>query len=159
VAQRPAARAPIVIAVTLAIAAFQLTKARDLSVFGMEQRQRRAALAGHYLASALNPQAILVAGEQSGAMRYYTHHSILRWDFMDAAAFAQARLELAASGRAVWIVLDDWEVALFRDRFPDLSLDWPARLDAGVEGRTQAWRLADRAGFVTGGRVITDRLR
>ncbi|MEO8679276.1 MAG: hypothetical protein ABI665_09540, partial [Vicinamibacterales bacterium] len=64
--------------------------------------------------------------------------------------------------RASWIVLDAFEEPLFRAKFGEHragTLDWPPALEAGDTHRTRAWRLADRARFVTGETVTTERIR
>jgi len=156
------ARGLFMIALTLAVAALQIRTARELDVFTLAARQARAVVAGRYLASVLPERAALITGEQSGAMRYYTGRSIVRWDFLDAGSLLHVERRLAEAGRDVWIVLDDWEVALYREKFKSTAhagLDWPAALDAGSTARTQAWRLRDRAPFLRGERVVTDRVR
>jgi hypothetical protein len=157
-----AARAPLVLALVLAVAGLQVARARELGVFTHAARQSRAALAGRYLASAAPERAVLITGEQSGAMRYYTGRSIVRWDLLQADALSQVAQRLGESGHEVWIVLDDWEAGLYREKFrsaPHAGLDWPPTLDAGLDRRTQAWRLRDRARFLAGAHVFTDRLR
>jgi hypothetical protein len=119
-------------------------------------------LAGEYLAAAVAANAVLISGEQSGAMRYYTGRSIVRWDFLEAETLPQVEARLVNAGHDVWIVLDDWEVGLYREKFRSTAhagLDWPPVVDAGVDGRIQAWRLRDRAAFLAGRRLRTDRLR
>jgi hypothetical protein len=156
------ARAPIVIALVLALAGFQIARARELGVFKLAARQSRAVLAGSYLASALPPSAVLLSGEQSGAMRYYTGRSIVRWDLLDADRLPQVEARLASAGHDVWIVLDDWEAGLYREKFRSTAhggLDWPPAIEAGVDGRIRAWRVGDHAPFLAGAKVVTDRLR
>jgi hypothetical protein len=157
-----AARAPLVMILVLAMAGVQIARARELGVFKLAARQSRASLAGRYLASANRQRAVFIASEQSGAMRYYTGRSIVRWDFLPADALPLVAQRLAEAGHDVWVVLDDWEIGLYREKFrstPHGSLDWPPAVDAGSDGRTQAWRLHDRDRFLAGAHVFTDRLR
>jgi hypothetical protein len=75
---------------------------------------------------------------------------------------AHVTQQLTTSGYDVWVALDDWEVPKYREKFSPTTaggLDWPPAMDAGTDGRTQAWRLRDRAAFLSGARVLTDRLR
>jgi hypothetical protein len=101
-------------------------------------------------------------------MRYYTGHSIVRWDFIRPETLPIVQERLGANGQEVWFVLDDWEVGMFREKFQrpavgaetaGAGLDWPPMMDAGTDGRTQAWRLRDRARFLRGEAVHGDRLR
>jgi hypothetical protein len=78
-------------------------------------------------------------------MRYYTGRPIVRWDLMDDAAMHDAVDRLTLNGFQVWVVLDDWEEELLRQRLPTLaaqSLDYEPILEsaAGVGIRTRAWR-------------------
>jgi hypothetical protein len=158
----PAARAPVLAVLVLALAAANIHAARSRGVFRFAAYQSRAALAGRYLESALPPKTVVIAGEQSGAIRYYTGRSIVRWDFIEAGSLDRAIDQLAGAGYDLWIALDAWEEELFRQKFPATRaarLDWPPRVEAGSELLTRAWRIADREPFMRGERVITDRLR
>jgi hypothetical protein len=164
----PACAFAAIVAVVLLVAGPQVASARELSVFRLAARQARALLAGHYLAAALPPNAVLVAGEQSGAMRYYTGRSIVRWDFIAPETLPNVAQRLGANGKDVWFILDDWEVGKFREKFQrgaagagpsGASLDWPPVMDAGVEGRTYGWRLRDRQRFLRGEVIHGERVR
>ena len=156
------AQAPVLIAIALALASWQVSTARELGVFRFASRQSRATLAGRYLESALPPHAVVIAGEQSGAVRYYSSRTIVRWDLLRPADLPLVTNELTAADYELWIALDDFEVPLYREKFRQsiaAALDWPPRLEAGVESRTFAWRLRDRAEFMNDARIPTDRLR
>jgi hypothetical protein len=158
------ARVPALLLAVFALATWQIATARELDVFRFAARQSRALLAGRYLDAVIPPRGtVLVTGEQSGAMRYYTGQPIVRWDFLSPAALPRVVQRAGDTGRELWIVLDDWEAGGFRDKFRGVAdaagLDWPPLVEAGGEPRTLAWRLRDRAPFVAGARVVTDRLR
>ena len=155
-------RGGLIVLLSLTIAAFQIGRARELDVFSVPAHQARAALAGHYLAAAVPPNAVLITGEQSGAMRYYTGRPIVRWDLLDAEGLSAVLRMCEEHGFEPWFVLDDWEAPRVREKFRALdvaALDWPPILDAGSLVRTQAWRPRDRERFLSEGRVISDRLR
>jgi hypothetical protein len=160
-ARLPAAlRPPLLVVVALLLVQSNVSSAQRLGVFRIGERHARASLAGHYLKAMLLPSAVLITGEQSGALRYYTDRSILRWDVMPAETLTAAVGTLSAAGSDLWVVLDDWEEDLFRRKFQALAfgaLDWPPVVDAGAAMRTRAWRLRDR--HQQSDRVLTDRLR
>jgi hypothetical protein len=107
------------------------------------------------------PDAVIIAGEQSGSMRYYTGLSILRWEAATPDTFPKAIEILLKAERPIYIVLDAWEMELFRARFPSVGpaeLDWPPMLDAGSSHRTLAWNLADRFRYQLGQRINTVRI-
>jgi hypothetical protein len=128
----------------LVLASINISSARDLGIFRFADHQARARVVGERLANLLPANAVIVSGEQSGAMRYYTGRPTLRWDLIDAAAMPDALATLRGNGHAVWVVLDDWEEEGFRRKFPDLaadSIDYrPVTESApGVGVRTRAW--------------------
>ncbi len=157
-------RVPMLLLVVFALATWQIGRARELDVFRFAARQSRALLAGRYLDAAIPPRgAVLITGEQSGAMRYYTGQPIVRWDFLSPAALPRVVQRVGDSGHELWFVLDDWEAGEFRDKFRGVAdaagLDWPPLVEAGSEARILAWRVRDRAPFIAGAHAVTDRLR
>ena len=139
-------RVPIVAVLLLAVASTNIAAAKRLDVFRFADRHVRARVVGEWLATDLPPNAVIVSGEQSGAMRYYTGRAILRWDLMTDAGMQQALDRLAQLGYQAWVVLDDWEEEPFRQRVPALAsaaLDQEPMVEsaAGVGIRTRAWRV------------------
>jgi hypothetical protein len=156
------ARAVVFLAAALVIAAAGLWRARALDAFRLSDAQRRVVQIDRYLESALPERAVIVAGEQSGAVRFDTGHPIVRWEAASRDDLISALRVLDADRRPVWILLDAWEEPLVRAKFGGVelaALDWPPAVDAGETRRTRAWNLADRARFFKGERVVTDRLR
>ena len=114
-----------------------------------------------YLAATQPADAVIVSGEQSGALRYYTGRSILRWDAASPEALAAALATLGTAGRPVVIALDAWEHEPFRSRHggvPAVTLEWPPAFEAGTSHRTRVWRLIDRDAFLRGERVNTQKV-
>ena len=158
----PVIRAPLLILIVFTLTGANLRAARQLDVFALADHHARASLAGRYLEPVLSATAVIVSGEQSGALRYYTNRTVLRWDLATPDALAQAIDRLVARGDDVWIALDEWEEELLRHKLPDNpagALDWPPVVEAGAEPRTRAWRLRDRDFFMRGGTIHTDRLK
>lgn len=156
------ARAPAVAVLVLAVASLNLASSRAHDVFRLADRHARASLTGRYLDSALLTKSVIVSGEQSGALRYYTERSILRWEVTPPETFVAAADVLRRNGYDVWIALDEWEEEPFRRKFTGTAegaLDWPPQLDAGSELRTRAWRVRDRPRYMNGERIVTDQLR
>jgi MFS family permease len=164
IARLPRPLAPVtLVAIVLAIGGSQIAAARELGVFRTATQHARATLSGRYLASAMPRGAVLISGEQSGAGRYHSNRPVLRWDLLSPDALAPAIEALGRAGFEPWILLDTWEEELFRRRFATSALeigalDWPPMVEAGRQLRTRGWRVADRARFMRGERVITDRL-
>lgn len=153
-------RLAAVAAVVLGVAAQGVSQARTLDTFRLADQHRRVSQAAGYLSRTQPAAAVIVAGEQSGALRYYTGRSILRWDAASPETMVAAITSLRDANRPVVIALDAWEREPFRARFsalPALSLEWPPAFEAGTSHRTQVWQLRDRDRFMRGEQVTTER--
>jgi hypothetical protein len=156
-----AVRFPVFFVLMLGIVAHSLIVARSLDVFKLRDQVRRVEQVAEAIDRTAPPTAVIIAGEQSGAMRYYTRRSILRWEAATPETLPKAIAALLKAERPIYIVLDAWEEELFRARFPDVGpaeLDWPPMLDAGSSVRTRVWNLADRFRFQIGQRINTVRI-
>ena len=157
----PAWRAPLFVGLVLVLIAHSFFVARALDTFKLADQLRRVEQVAQFVNDSAPDYAVILSGEQSGSMRYYTGRSILRWEAAAAEELAAAIGSLTESSRPVYIVLDAWEDELFRKKFaaiPTVVLDWPAAVEAGSTHRTRAWRVADRARFLAGENLQTVRL-
>lgn len=158
----PAAARPVLLcAIVLGITAHALSVSRSTGTFKLADQLRRVERVADLINEDVPPAAVLVAGEQSGSMRYYTDRPIIRWEAAAPASLAEVTTTLEASRRPVYIVLDQWEESQFRARFsgvPVGALDWPPILDAGTSHRTRLWKLSDRERFLRGEHLSTIRL-
>lgn len=158
----PTAVRPILLfVVVMGVTAHALSVARSTGTFRLADQLRRVERVADMINEDVPPAAILVAGEQSGSMRYYTDRPILRWEAAAPASLANVTATLEASRRPIYIVLDQWEESLFRARFASVpigALDWPPILDAGTSNRTRLWKLSDRERFLRGENLSTIRL-
>jgi hypothetical protein len=67
----------------------------------------------------LPPNALVASFVASGALYYYTDFAVLRWEQLDAVAFARYASLAAASGRPICAVLfDNFEEAALKERMP-----------------------------------------
>ena len=146
----------------LAIAAAGLGGARALDAFRLSDAQspRRADRSILRVRSARS-SAVIVAGEQSGAMRFDTGRPIVRWE-----AASRRRLTRAAGAgcrsRPVWILLDALGGAAGARRSSAAS-SWPRwtgrpRWTPATTHRTQRVE-ALRSRAIQGRAVVTDRSR
>ncbi|MEO8682293.1 MAG: glycosyltransferase family 39 protein, partial [Vicinamibacterales bacterium] len=76
----PPARPVVLFAVILAVSAHGLGEARSRDTYKLAAQQRRVVDIAVALGDRLSPSDVIVAGEQSGSMRYYTGHDIVRWE-------------------------------------------------------------------------------
>lgn len=156
---RGAARVAVLLALSLALVAHGVSQARTRDTFRLVDQQRRVSQAATFL-TALPTHTVIMAGEQSGALRYYTGLSILRWDLASPESLISSLVALGVAGKPVVIALDAWEREPFRARFravDSVSLEWPAAFEAGTSHRTYVWRLSDRDRFLAGERTPTVR--
>lgn len=156
-----AARPVLLFAILLTVVAAGLSIARAKDTFRLSAQLKRVEQVADYLGNSAEPNAVIVAGEQSGSMRYYTGKPILRWEAASPEAMGLAVRELDRSARPIYIVLDAWEETLFRSKYaftPGSALDWPPLLEAGTSNRTRVWRLSDRERFRRGEQLSTVRL-
>jgi len=87
---------------------------------------------GRELASRTPGNAVFLAMQHSGSLRYYTGRLTVRYDILPIGSLEPALALLRARGYRPYFVLEEWEVAKFRARFAQASvagrLDWlPAK--------------------------------
>ena len=56
--------------------------------------------------------------QHSGSVRYYSGRPTLRYDALDADWLDRAIAHLRLSGLEPFLILERWEIAKFRERFP-----------------------------------------
>ena len=154
-------RAPILLGLVLGMVAHSLFVARSLETFKLAGQLRRVEQVADFIKQQLPREAVMISGEQSGSMRYYTGLPILRWEAATDETLSKAVATLETANRPVYIVLDAWENEPFVGKFKDVpavALDWPPMVDAGTSHRTRLWKLADRARFLAGENLHTVRL-
>ena len=100
-----------------AIVPFGVNAARHEGVFNVAASEGRHIRAAQEIASRTPPDAIVVAVQHSGSVRYYADRITLRYDWLQDAALDTALRDLTAKGRRVYLVVDDWEEKEFRARF------------------------------------------
>jgi hypothetical protein len=118
-------------------------RARQLDVWAFTPLADRVVALAAELRPQLERPSVLVAGEQSGAMRHLTGSPILRWDVVDTETLQRALHAARDAGWQVWWVLDQSEEVLVRQRhaaLPGRTIDRPADIAAGRLLETRAWR-------------------
>ncbi|MBF8301191.1 MAG: 2 protein [Acidobacteria bacterium] len=91
--------------------------------------------------------------------RHYARRPVVRWDLL-RVDLDSAVSTLTALGRAPVLLVEDWEAADLRARFPASAvarLDWTPRADVGSDIRVRLFDPADRD--TPPDRIVTDRLR
>ena len=132
----------------VAVGATNVRVAAREQAFNLQQFESRYRTAGRYLESALPPEAVIVSVQESASARHYARRPILRWDLL-AADLDATVAALTALGRRPVFLVEDWEAADLRRRFPAsplARLDWTPRADFGTSTRARLFDPADRSG-------------
>lgn len=159
------ARAALVVAATIAAPAWGVSAARQIGAFGeLQASERRYVwMAEAVRAVVADSQPVVMAGQHSGSLAYYTGASTLRWDELPpgAASLGQAIALVEAAGHRLAVVLDESEEETFRRRFGDHPaghLDWPPRAETRTTPRARLWLIEDRPRYFRGEHYATRRL-
>ena len=102
----------------VAVAVVQWRSAVNLGVFHWQEGEQRYVQVARAVASGTPPNAMLLAMQHSGSLRYYTHRPTLRYDELAPGLLDKAIADLEAKGYRPYAVLEDFEVEVFRKRFP-----------------------------------------
>jgi len=133
------ARVPAVAVVCAVMIPFGVNVGRREGIFGVAAYEQRHVRAANEVASRTPPDAIVLAVQHSGSVRYYANRTTMRYDWLEEGALDTALRDLAAKGHRAYLVVDDWEEKEFRDRFSTGNragrLDWApiARVPGGPE--------------------------
>jgi hypothetical protein len=111
------ARVPAIALICAAIIPFGVNAARHEGVFNVAVSEGRHIRAAQEVASRTPADAIVMAVQHSGSVRYYADRITLRYDWLKDGALDTALRDLTAKGRRVYLVVDDWEEKEFRARF------------------------------------------
>jgi hypothetical protein len=141
------------------VASVNLLAAQREQAFSLRDYEGRYLTAGRYADAVLPPEAVIFAVQESGSARYYAR-PIVRWDLLPVDLDTAVATLTAMHRRPVFLV-EDWETADLRMRFPSSQLarlDWPPRADIGTHPNIHVF-LFDPADRDQPGRVRTDRFR
>jgi len=125
-----AARRMTLLAVTAALALSYLHVARDRRVIDLQRLESRFALAGEYAGRHVPADAVILAGQQSGSLRFHGGRATIAWDSIPPADLDAVIAALHSAGRPVLIAVEDGEDQRFRERFAGQrwgGLDWAPR--------------------------------
>jgi hypothetical protein len=110
--------------------------------------ERRYAVIGEAIAQRLPADAVILAWQHSGSVRYYAGREIVRYDLVPPQRLDRLMKRLRRLGYHPYLLLDDWEVPEFKQRFESRSvlgaLDWPPAIELDYV-RVRVWDLTDRA--------------
>ena len=129
-------------------------KLHGLTQFAIERADHRYVAIGTYLGQALPPDAVVLSMIQSGSIRLYGERLTVRWDMLAPDKLDAAVATLEASGYDPYLLLEDWEVPIFRDLFGAANqlgrLDWPPAFEYRDLGKVSIYEFADRGRYLSG---------
>ena len=109
------------VALTVLITGLTITHAiayaRQHSVFDIGEGEQKYADVGRYLGQALPANAVVLASQHSGSIRYYSGLKTLKFELLDRVWLDRAIEYLKSTGTNPYIVLEGWEIPNFRRRF------------------------------------------
>ena len=132
-------REPLIAAVTATLLAGAVGVhgwefARTNNVFAFKAADERYARAVEFV-KRLPPRSILISLAHSGPLRFYTGRDVLRFEALASQDVDKAMAHLQARGYGLYLVVDDFEVDMFRSRVAGtrtaMLLDAAPRVDLG----------------------------
>jgi hypothetical protein len=137
-------------------------KAWSLTVFDTQRAEHRYPIIGEEIGRTLPANAIVLTVIESGSVRLYGKRMTARWDWIEGARFDDTVNALRRAGYEPYLLLEDWEIPLFRNYVGGVSqygaLDWPPALEYRDLARVDLYRLADRAQHRAGASIVTSRI-
>ena len=155
---RRAAVAAVCVA-TLVLAGYWLHRAEAVSVFRLKALEQKYVELGK-LATRLPPNALVIAAQPAGSVRYYARKPTLSWDAIEPEWLDRVIAECRARGLSPYLAIESWEMEAFKSRFRARSaaadLDWPPRATLGSV--IYVYDLADRDRYLAGERIATEHI-
>jgi hypothetical protein len=128
------------------------------TVFDIQRSERRYVTVGEYIGATLPPNAVVLTVIQSGSVRLYGRLPTLRWDKLEPERLDATLDGLRAAGYDPYLLLEDWEDAIFRARFGTASVagnaDWQPAIEYYGPISVRVLRFGDRQAYFSGTRVL-----
>ena len=95
---------------------------RREEVFGVGSAQAKYAAVGFWVRDHLPSNAVVYSMQHSGNIKLYANRLTLRWDQIDGAWLDRSVAFMIQHGYEPYLLLDEWEMPLFRRQFPRQEL-------------------------------------
>ena len=122
------ARAPLLVLLFVPLIVHEGRVAVARGVFGLQDGERRYADVGRYLQTATPPNAVFLAMQESGSVRYYSGRVSLFYPALPGDWLDRAIVALKRHGLRPYILLESWEEPQFKGQFAADNafgrLDW-----------------------------------
>jgi len=86
--------------------------------------ESRYVAAGRF-ARELPATAVILCNQHSGSLRYYANRITMRFEWLEPDVYLEALDHVRRLGHPIYVVLDDWEREMFRQRYGGVAdLSW-----------------------------------
>lgn len=94
------------------------------TAFHVRAAESRYIAAGRF-ATELPAAAVILSNQHSGSLRYYANRITMRFEWLEPDVYMEMLDHFGRLGRPVYVVLDDWERDIFRQRYAGVAdLTW-----------------------------------
>ena len=108
--------------ILVSVGAHNLYYASTHGAFPSGEGDHRYVSIAKMVEQATEPTAVILAGQHSGPIRYYAGRTTLRFDLLDRQWLDRAVRWLTARGRRPYVLLEEWEMVHFQERFADSNV-------------------------------------
>lgn len=126
--------------VVLALGYYGYDFVKQRRITATSEGERRFVSAAQFVREYTEPNSVILSYVHSGSIRYYGERMTLRYDQMDPDWLDRSVAWLSAHGAHPYLLVEDWELPQWKDRFADASplgrmnmsvvfeLKWPTRV-------------------------------
>ena len=147
-------------AAVMAVAIVMVRESIHRHAFGLWEFERRFQLAGEYVAARLPPNAIVITGQESGSVRFYSNRDTMVWRALPSDGLENAMTFARANGYRPYLLIETGEQQEFVDQFAGKSplggLGWPPRVD--INHMLKIYDPEDFSRYRSGERITTERI-
>jgi hypothetical protein len=94
-----------------------VVKAQAITVFAIHRAEQRYVAVGEAIGQRLEPNAVVLTVLHSGSVRLYGDRATVRWDLIEPDNLDFTLKALREGGWVPYLLLDEWEESVFRERF------------------------------------------
>ena len=142
------------------VAVFLVRESVRRHAFGLWEFERRFELAGEYVAARLPQNALVIAAQETGSVRFYSNRVTIAWRELPPDSLDTVLAFVRAHESRPYLLIETGEQQEFVDRFqaksPLGSLAWPAIVD--INHMLRIYDPDDYARYRSGERVTTERI-
>ena len=144
-----------IVAIAVALVMLTMTTRFNYGHVGPRDNQdgeRRYVDVGAFVQRSLPPNAVVLAVQESGSIRYYGGRMTIRWDLIDRDWTTRAAAELERLGLHPYLVTEDFELPQLRDWFGlpvGSQLPWPLVARMRERGGVSVHDLASQPGTIS----------